>query len=132
MAKVLIIDDSPIQVKLMRKMLEKLGHSIYEAEDGEKGLQLLETIHPDLVMLDVVMPGMNGFDVTRQIRKNSSCKNVPIVLASTKSQETDKQWGLRQGANGYLVKPFNKNELMAVIGGFLEQSDSGDKQAAGS
>jgi len=128
MAKILIVDDSPMQVKILRKMLEKLGHTVYEGDSGEAGIRLTENYLPDLVMLDVVMPDINGFDATRQIRKNPKTKSIPIVLVSSKAQETDKQWGMRQGANGYLVKPFNKAELMEVVGSFLGKQA---EQAAG-
>jgi twitching motility two-component system response regulator PilH len=124
MATVLIIDDSPMQIKLMRTMLEKMGHATLQAKDGNEGLEMAREQIPDLIMLDVVMPGMNGFDVTRQIRKDDKLKGIPVVLASSKSQDTDKQWGLRQGANGYLVKPYNKNELLSVIGEYLERAGS--------
>lgn len=122
MAKILIVDDSPMQVKILRKMLEKLGHTIYEGDSGAAAIQLSENYQPDIVMLDVIMPDINGFDATRQIRKNPKTKSIPIILVSSKAQETDKQWGMRQGASGYLVKPFNKHELLAVVGEFLEKS----------
>lgn len=120
MAKILVVDDSPMQVKLLRKMLEKQGHTVFEGDSGEAAIHLTENYQPDLVMLDVIMPDINGFDATRQIRKNPKTQNIPIVLVSSKAQETDRKWGLRQGANGYLVKPFNKQELHAEVSQYLQ------------
>ena len=115
MARVLIVDDSPSQLMGMKKIMEKLGHEVISAEDGAQGVEVAKRELPDLILMDVVMPNLNGFQATRSISKDAATSHIPIVLVTTKDQVTDKVWGLRQGAKAYLTKPFSEDELAEVI-----------------
>lgn len=121
MARILIVDDSPSQLMGMKRIIEKLGHEPLTAEDGAAGVELARRELPDLILMDVVMPNLNGFQATRQISKDPSTAHIPIVLVTTKDQETDKVWGMRQGAKGYITKPFNESSLVGVIKDLLAQ-----------
>jgi twitching motility two-component system response regulator PilH len=119
MARILIVDDSPSQLMGMKRIVEKLGHEALSAEDGAMGVDAAKANLPDLILMDVVMPNLNGFQATRAISKNASTAHIPIVLVTTKDQETDKLWGMRQGAKAYITKPFNEAELVEVINKLL-------------
>ncbi|MBT8132208.1 MAG: response regulator [Gammaproteobacteria bacterium] len=112
MSLVLIIDDSPTEVHVMKTALEKHGFATESAADGEEGLSKARVCRPDLILMDVVMPGINGFQATRELSRDPSTSSIPIVMVTTKDQETDRIWGLRQGAIDYLVKPVTENELI--------------------
>jgi twitching motility two-component system response regulator PilH len=115
MARVLIVDDSPSQLLGLQRVVEKLGHSVITAEDGAAGVEVAKREIPDLILMDVVMPNLNGFQATRQISKEATTSHIPVVLVTTKDQETDKVWGMRQGAKAYVTKPINEAELTKVI-----------------
>lgn len=115
MLRVLIIDDSPTEVYKLTTILEKNGYTVEVAETGEEGLQKAKDSPPDLILMDVVMPGLNGFQATRQLSRASETADVPIVIVSTKDQATDKVWGMRQGARAYLVKPISEAQLLTAI-----------------
>ena len=115
MARVLIVDDSPSQLLGLQRVVEKLGHSVLTAEDGAAGVADAKREIPDLILMDVVMPNLNGFQATRQISKEATTSHIPVVLVTTKDQETDKVWGMRQGAKAYVTKPINEAELTKVI-----------------
>lgn len=115
MARILVVDDSPSQQMGMKRIVEKLGHEALTAEDGVSGVAVCKQELPDLVLMDVVMPNLNGFQATRALTRDESTKHIPIVLVTTKDQETDRVWGMRQGAKAYLTKPFNENELIDII-----------------
>ena len=115
MARILIVDDSPSQLMGMKRIVEKLGHEALTAEDGAAGVEMAKKEKPDLILMDVVMPNLNGFQATRAISKEATTSHIPIVLVTTKDQETDKVWGMRQGAKAYITKPFNENQLIDVI-----------------
>ena len=115
MARVLIVDDSPSQLMGMRRIVEKLGHEILTAEDGAQGVEVAKREIPDLILMDVVMPNLNGFQATRSISKEPTTAHIPVILVTTKDQETDKVWGMRQGARDYITKPVNPGELLAKI-----------------
>ncbi len=115
MARILIVDDSPSQQMGMKRVVEKLGHEALSAEDGAAGVEAAKRELPDLILMDVVMPNLNGFQATRQISKDPDTAHIPVVLVSTKDQETDKIWGMRQGAKAYLTKPFSEAELTEAI-----------------
>ena len=115
MARVLIVDDSPSQLMGMKRIIEKLGHDIVTAEDGALGVEAAKREMPDLILMDVVMPNLNGFQATRSIAKNPDTSHIPIVLVTTKDQETDKVWGIRQGAKAYLTKPVNEAALIQLV-----------------
>jgi twitching motility two-component system response regulator PilH len=115
MARVLIVDDSPSQLAGMKKIMEKLGHEVISAEDGAQGVEVAKRELPDLILMDVVMPNLNGFQATRSISKDAATAHIPIVLVTTKDQVTDKVWGLRQGAKAYLTKPVNEAALTSLV-----------------
>ncbi|MGS2717908.1 response regulator [Eionea flava] len=115
MLRVLIIDDSPTEVYKLTTILEKNGYAVEVADTGEKGLDMAKTNPPDLILMDVVMPGLNGFQATRQLNRAPQTADVPVVIVSTKDQATDKIWGMRQGASAYLVKPIVEADLLASI-----------------
>ncbi len=124
MAKVLVVDDSPTEIHKFRKMLEKHGHQVFEAGNGADGVVQAREKLPDIVLMDVVMPGLNGFQATRQLSKTPETSHIPVVIVTSKDQETDRVWGSRQGAKGYLVKPVDENVLMDTIKSLLAGSAS--------
>ncbi len=113
--RILIIDDSPTERAFLEGVLTKAGFSVSLAVSGEEGVERAKAEKPDLILMDVVMPGLNGFQATRAISRDDTTKNIPVFLCTTKDQETDKIWGMRQGARDYLVKPVNAAELLAKI-----------------
>jgi twitching motility two-component system response regulator PilH len=115
MARILIVDDSPSQLMGIRRIVEKLGHEALTAEDGAAGVEVAKRELPDLILMDVVMPNLNGFQATRSISREPTTKHIPVILVTTKDQETDRMWGMRQGAKAYLTKPFSEDELAAAI-----------------
>lgn len=119
MARILIVDDSPSQLLGMKRIVEKLGHEALGAEDGAAGVEVAKSALPDLILMDVVMPNLNGFQATRAISKEPSTAHIPVVLVTTKDQETDKVWGMRQGAKAYITKPFTENQLVEIINSLL-------------
>jgi len=112
MANILIVDDSPTEVHVFKTMLEKNGHSVNVAESGEQGIEQAQQILPDLILMDIVMPGMNGFQATRQLATIEATAKIPVIIVTTKDQETDKVWGIRQGAKDYIVKPVKEKDLI--------------------
>ena len=120
MARILIVDDSPTECYKLREILEKHGHHVLEAANGADGVAMARSELPDLVLMDVVMPGLNGFQATRQLTRSLETKHIPVVIVTTKDQETDRVWGKRQGASGYLVKPVTEERLCAEIDALLD------------
>ncbi len=115
MTTVLVIDDSPSEMAKFRDILKKNNFTVLEATNGERGIQLATEHVPDVILMDVVMPEMNGFQATRKITRNKTTAHIPVVIVSTKDQETDRVWGKRQGAKEYLTKPFHERELLDII-----------------
>ncbi|HEY8942104.1 twitching motility response regulator PilH [Cellvibrio mixtus] len=115
MARVLIIDDSPTETYKLTSMLEKNGHVVITADNGEAGIALAQKELPDVVLMDVVMPGLNGFQATRQLTKAPETAHIPVIIVTTKDQQTDRVWGMRQGAKAYLSKPITQEVLMAAM-----------------
>jgi twitching motility two-component system response regulator PilH len=115
MAVILIIDDSPTELHLFQNMLEKNGFDTIVADSGEDGIRQAQKSIPDCVLMDVVMPGMNGFQATRKLTQDAVTRNIPVIMITTKDQETDKIWGMRQGAVEYIVKPVTAKNLIAKI-----------------
>lgn len=115
MAKVLIVDDSPTETYKLTGMLEKNGHTVITAGNGEEGVATAKVELPALVLMDIVMPGLNGFQATRQLSKASETSHIPVIIVTTKDQETDRVWGMRQGAKAYLTKPIDEKALLAAI-----------------
>ena len=115
MARVLIVDDSPTETQKMKSILIKNGHEVIEAGGGQEGVDATKAEMPDVVLMDIVMPGVNGFQATRQIKKNDSTSHIPVIIVTTKNQDTDRIWSQRQGAVGYLVKPIDEKKLLKTI-----------------
>ncbi|MEN5042297.1 MULTISPECIES: twitching motility response regulator PilH [Stenotrophomonas] len=115
MARILIVDDSPSQLLGIQRIVEKLGHEILTATDGAAGVEAAKAELPDLVLMDVVMPNLNGFQATRTLARDASTKHIPVILVTTKDQDTDRMWGMRQGAKAYITKPFSEDELSEVL-----------------
>ena len=130
MSRVLIVDDSPSQLVGMKRTVEKLGHQVITAEDGAAGVEAARRELPDLILMDVVMPNLNGFQATRTIAKDPKTSHIPIILVTTKDQDTDRMWGLRQGAKAYLTKPFSEDELAEVIERVFNARELPDPPAA--
>jgi twitching motility two-component system response regulator PilH len=119
MPRVLVVDDSPTELSQMKDMLEELGHDVMTADNGIDGVKLATNEQPDIVLMDIVMPGMNGFQATRQIWRGAETRHIPVIIVSSKSQETDKVWGKRQGAKGYLIKPVDTQDLVDTMNALL-------------
>ncbi|MCP5334777.1 MAG: twitching motility response regulator PilH [Oceanospirillaceae bacterium] len=115
MARVLIVDDSPTETYTLKTMLEGKGYEVLTADNGADGVALARQELPDVVLMDIVMPGLNGFQATRQLTKDAQTAHIPVIIVTTKDQETDKVWGQRQGAKGYLVKPVDEAELVRTV-----------------
>lgn len=127
MSLIMIVDDSPTEVHVMKTALEKHGFQTMSAADGSECLSLVREVKPDLIFMDVVMPGLNGFQATRTLSRDPKTKAIPVVMVTTKDQESDRVWGMRQGAVDYLVKPVDGADLVAKANEFLRES--GDPEA---
>ena len=119
MAKVLIVDDSPAQIFSLKNLIENSGHVTISAENGNEALQLAREETPDVILMDVVMPGMSGFQATRKLSKDLITCRIPVIFVSNKDGEADRVWGMRQGARDYLVKPIDEIELIKTINSYL-------------
>jgi twitching motility two-component system response regulator PilH len=115
MAKILIVDDSPTEMHILRTALLKYGHGVVTATSGEEALEVARVERPDLILMDVVMPGMNGFQATRKLSLDPELQAIPVIVVSNKSQETDRIWGIRQGAKDYLIKPVSEATLLESV-----------------
>jgi len=115
MARILIVDDSPSQLLGLKRLVEKMGHETLTAEDGAAGVEAAKRELPDLVLMDVVMPNLNGFQATRSISKDPATAHIPVILVTTKDQDTDRVWGMRQGARAFVTKPVNEAELTQAV-----------------
>lgn len=113
--KIMIVDDSPTERAVMERMLRKGGYDVVMVASGEAAVERSAAEQPDAILMDVVMPGLNGFQATRLITREESTKHIPVIICSTKDADTDVIWGLRQGAKDYLVKPVNELELLEKI-----------------
>ena len=119
MAKILVVDDSPTILAGTAKILESANHQVIQAESAAIGIEKAVSENPDLILMDVVMPDLNGFQATRKITTNPDTQHIPVIMLTTKDQETDKVWAQRQGASDYVVKPPNPDELLSKISGLL-------------
>ena len=117
--KIMVVDDSPTERAFMEGLLKKRGYEVLAVDSGEQAIELSKSQKPDLILMDVVMPGLNGFQATRAITREESTKHIPVIICTTKDQETDKVWGMRQGAKAYITKPFTENQLVEVINQLL-------------
>jgi len=115
MANILIIDDSPTDVKIFSGALERAGHKVTAVATAEAGIDAAHKTKPDLVLMDVIMPGMNGFQATRSLTKDPETSTIPVLIVTTKGMETDRMWGMRQGAKDVLVKPVSEKDLVAHV-----------------
>lgn len=115
MARILIVDDSDTEAAKLAAILKSDGHDALRANNGADGVVMAGREKPDLVLMDVVMPEPNGFQATRQLTSADETRHIPVVIVTTKDQETDRIWGERQGASGYLVKPVDRDELLETI-----------------
>jgi len=116
--KILLVDDSKTELHVLSELLTKRGYKVRTAENGEEALRRLQEEKPDLILMDVVMPGQNGFQLTRAITRDPNFADVPVIMCTSKNQETDRVWGMRQGARDYVVKPVNPEELLSKIKAF--------------
>jgi twitching motility two-component system response regulator PilH len=113
--KILVVDDSPTERHFLTDMLVKAGYSVIIADSGEQAIEVAKKELPDLVLMDVVMPGMNGYQATRTITREETTRHIPVIMCTSKGQETDRVWGMRQGAHDYIVKPIDSAGLLAKI-----------------
>ncbi|MDP2826776.1 MAG: response regulator [Sulfuritalea sp.] len=112
---ILVVDDSPTERHILGELLTGAGYQVTTADSGDAGIERARQIKPDLILMDVVMPGTNGFQATRALSRDDATKDIPVIMCSTKSQETDKLWGMRQGAHDYVTKPVDGPALLAKI-----------------
>ena len=115
MPRILVVDDSPTEQKMIRQPLEESGYQVVTASGGEEGIDRMENEPFDLIVLDVVMPGKNGFQVCRQVRRDGRWDDLPILMVTSKDQVADRFWGMKQGATEYITKPFDRNELISAV-----------------
>ena len=113
--KIMVVDDSPTERAYLDNLLKKKGFEVLLVESGEAAIERAKADRPDPILMDVVMPGLNGFQATRAITRDEATKHIPVIICTTKDQETDKIWGLRQGAKDYVTKPVNEGELLEKI-----------------
>lgn len=113
-AKILVVDDSPTELKMMSEPFISEGYQVFTAVDGEEAIEKASSEKPDLMVLDVIMPKLNGFQVCRKIKTSDELKNIKIILLTSKDQESDKFWGKKQGADAYMTKPFSEEELLTT------------------
>ena len=121
MSTVLIVDDSSALREMIAGLLVNAGMTILEAKDGAEAQQKIEASPPDLVVLDIVMPNMNGYELTRWIKTNPKTQDVPVVICSSKGEEFDRYWGMKQGADAYIAKPFRPNEMVETVKQLLRE-----------
>jgi twitching motility two-component system response regulator PilH len=121
MTRVLIVDDSFTEVHHLSNMLDKHGYSVMTSSTAQEGLDIAKRERPDVVLMDVVMPGMNGFQATRELAKDQATQNIPVIIITIKDQDSDKVWGSRQGAKAYLTKPVSERQLLHTIGRVVKQ-----------
>ncbi|MBU1237079.1 MAG: response regulator [Gammaproteobacteria bacterium] len=115
--KILVVDDSPTERHVLTEMLLKAGYTVIVADSGEQAIEVSKKEIPDLILMDVVMPGMNGYQATRTITREETTRHIPVIMCTSKGQETDRIWGMRQGAHDYMVKPIDSATLLAKIAG---------------
>jgi twitching motility two-component system response regulator PilH len=114
-SRILVVDDSPTERQYYCELLAKHGYSVIAAETGEEALAKAKTEQPDLILMDIIMPGINGFQATRALTQDAATKHIPVIVCTSKKQETDKIWGMRQGARDYLTKPVSEQTLISRI-----------------
>ncbi len=120
MAHILVVDDSATDQFAVRRLLEDIGHHVTVANDGQEAVELARRVAPDLVFMDVVMPGLNGFQATRELHRTEETRHIPVIMVTTKDGTADIKWAKRQGASGYIVKPANRDQLQTCINKFVK------------
>jgi twitching motility two-component system response regulator PilH len=115
MARIMIVDDSPTDAHVLRKILEKHGYNTVLAADAREGIEVAHREKPDLILMDVVMPGLNGFQATRELTSDPETAGIPVIIVTRKDQQVDRVWGMRQGARDYLTKPVKEKTLLNLI-----------------
>jgi twitching motility two-component system response regulator PilH len=115
MKQIMIVDDSPTDAHLLQKMLEKNGYQTLTAGNGNEGIEVARLMRPDLILMDVVMPGLNGFQATRELSSNPETSSIPVIIVTRKDQKVDRVWGIRQGARDYITKPVSETDLLSLI-----------------
>jgi twitching motility two-component system response regulator PilH len=115
MPKILIVDDSPAQLYSLQKIVEEGGHQAVTAESAEQALEIASNEKPEVILMDIVLPGMSGYQATRKLSRNESTRHIPVIFVSIKSGDADLAWGLRQGATEYVTKPVDRDELLTAI-----------------
>lgn len=115
MARILVVDDSPSETHQLANALSRHGHQVLTAACGSDGISLANEEQPDIILMDVVMPGINGFQATRQLTRSQETCHIPVIIVSSKSQDADRVWGKRQGAHGYLTKPVDDRTLISTV-----------------
>jgi twitching motility two-component system response regulator PilH len=128
--KIMVVDDSSTERQYMEAMLTTGGYDVVLVESGEAAVERAVTELPDLILMDVVMPGLNGFQATRAISREEKTRHIPVIIVSSKGQETDRIWGLRQGAAAYLTKPIDAGQLIGVINGLSGKNAKASSRAA--
>ena len=123
MARILVVDDSPTDSHKMMHLLAKHGHQVLTAASGSDGIDVASEEQPDVILMDVVMPGINGFQATRELTRSHATKHIPVVIVTNKTQQVDRVWGERQGASGYVTKPVVDSEMMTVLNDLLVRSN---------
>jgi len=119
MARILLIEDSPTDTAVLTQLLERNGHQVLASGSAEDGIEVCKREQPDLVLMDLVLPGMSGFQATRALSRDEATRRIPVLIVSTKGMETDKAWGMRQGAKDYVVKPPEEKDLIGRINALL-------------
>ena len=116
---ILVVDDSPTDLKLMTAPLQEMGYQVFTAVDGEEALEMAAKEHPDLIVLDIILPKKNGFQVCRQLKTAPDTEDIKILMLTSKTQDSDRFWGLEQGADEYMTKPFDDDQYLAIIAKLL-------------
>lgn len=115
MAKILIVDDSATYRLRLRQLVHRLGHDTLLAHDGEEGLEKARQEHPDVILMDIIMPGMNGFEAKRTLARDEDTSHIPVIFVTTQNDDIDRDWGMRQGAVDYITKPIDLVALQTAI-----------------
>lgn len=113
--RVLVVDDSPTDLQMLSALLKKQGYDVVTAVDGEDAIDKAASTHPPVVVLDIILPKKNGFQVCRQLKTTAETRDIKVILVSSKNQESDKFWGIKQGADEYIAKPYRDEELLAAV-----------------
>lgn len=123
MARILIVEDSPTQLETIKRVVEGMGHLALSVDNGDQAFDMAHALKPDMILMDILIPGTNGFQATRKISRSAETSHIPVIILSTKGEESDKIWGLRQGAKAYLTKPVSDTELRRVIELHLREAE---------